>query len=228
MNVANTDPSSPAPEHDDPAALDAAEAASEPGLLDEAPVTGRPLAWQARLLFVLALVATLAALFMPHTGDSLAPNANLFDDSGRPTTLGAHMTPVVLLHFWATWCPPCITEIPALQRLAQDFTGRAGFQVMMIAVQDDPAKTMEFVGGRAFSVFHDPDWQVAHRYGTRKLPETYLIVNNQKVELKLDGPRQDRFIGATNWDDPAIRAMLEEVLRKVAAGEEVTLASLQP
>ena len=48
-------------------------------------------------------------------------------------------------------------------------------------------------------VLFDPQWEVAHRYGTDKLPETYLVVNGRVVR---------KFVGMTNWDDPAVRAEL--------------------
>ena len=176
----------------------------------------RNLGRQARGMFLIILTLALLAMVWPRgDGTSLAPAGFLLDSSGRPTKLGDHMTPVVLLHFWATWCPPCITEIPALERLANDFGGRPGFQIMMVAVDDELEKVRPFVGNqRAFSVLYDPQWEVSHRYGTRKLPETYVIVKGRKIE-KL------KFVGATNWDDPEIRATLSTIIDKVAAGEEM-------
>ncbi len=176
----------------------------------------RSLGLQARVIFLIVLTLASMAIFWPRgDGTSLAPAGFLLDASGRPTKLGDHMTPVVLLHFWATWCPPCVTEIPALQRLATDFGGRPGFQIMMVAVDDELEKVRPFVGNqRAFSVLYDPQWEVSHRYGTRKLPETYVIVRGRKIE-KL------KFIGATNWDDPKIRAALSTVIEMVDAGEEM-------
>jgi thiol-disulfide isomerase/thioredoxin len=168
----------------------------------------------AKIWFAVVVVVVLVAVFGPRgDGTTTAPGGFLLDENGRPTTLGNHMTPVVLLHFWATWCPPCITEIPALQRLADDYRHRAGFQVMMIAVDDEIEKVRPFVGDRAFSVLYDPEWNIAHRYGTRKLPETYLVVNGKVLN-------DYKYIGATNWDDPKIRADLEEILDEVLDGGE--------
>lgn len=171
---------------------------------------------QARGMFFFILVLALGALVWPRgDGTSLAPAGFLLDATGRPTTLGDHMTPVVLLHFWSTWCPPCITEIPALERLATDFRERPGFQIMMVAVDDELEKVRPFVGNqRSFSVLYDPQWEVAHRYGTRKLPETYVIVNGRKIE-KL------KYVGAQNWDDPEIRATLSTIIDRVEAGDEM-------
>ena len=181
-----------------------------------APVgEGGALGKSAKLWFAVVIVLVLAALFVPRgDGTTTAPGGFLLDEGGRPTTLGNHMTPVVLLHFWATWCPPCITEIPALNRLADDFRDKPGFQVMMIAVDDEIEKVRPFVGDRSFAVLYDPEWNIAHRYGTRKLPETYLVVNGKVLN-------DYKKIGATDWDDPKIRAELTAVIEAVLAGEEV-------
>ncbi|MDY7093772.1 MAG: TlpA disulfide reductase family protein [Acidobacteriota bacterium] len=179
---------------------------------DEGPVRSGK---QAKFLFGLILALALLSLFIPRgDGTSTAPGGFLLDATGRPTTLGDHLTPVVLLHFWATWCPPCIQEIPALERLARDFSGKPGFQVVMVAVDDELQKVQPFVGERAFAVLYDPEWQVAHRYGTRKLPETHVLVNNRKIDRL-------RFVGATNWDNPEIRATLDQIIQRVADGDEL-------
>lgn len=171
---------------------------------------------QAKIWFGIILVLALVAVAWPRgDGTTMAPGGFLLDSNGRPTTLGSHLTPVTLLHFWATWCPPCITEIPALDRLAADYIGKPGFQIAMVAVADDIEKVRPFVGNqRAFSVLYDPEWQVAHRYGTRLVPETYVIVRGRTID-------QLKFVGNTNWDDPQIRAILDEIISRTASGEDL-------
>ncbi len=182
----------------------------------ETAATETTLGPQAKIWFAVILAVSFLAVVWPRgDGTSSAPGGFLLDASGRPTTLGDHMTPVTLLHFWATWCPPCITEIPALDRLAGDYVGKPGFQIAMVAVADDAEKVRPFIGRqRAFSVLYDPEWQVAHRYGTRLVPETYVIVRGRTLD-------QLKFIGETNWDDPRIRAILDVIIERTAAGEEL-------
>src|SRR5262245_63555733 len=145
------------------------------------PSPARPLGWGVRAALALLVVCALAALFWPRSR-AADPGGFLLDAGGRPSPLGPRLSPVTLVHFWATWCPPCIEEIPALQRLARDFAGHHDFAVLMVAVSDSADKVRTFLGpGAADAVLFDPRWEVANRYGTDKLPETYLVVNGQVV-----------------------------------------------
>ena len=195
-----------------------------------------PLGLQAKL--VVGALARLAAvaLFWPRGDNTFQPGTGyVLDGDGRPITLASRMAPVTLVHFWATWCAPCITEIPALQRLAADFRDEPNFDLLMIAVDDEVGSVEPFLGELSPMALYDPNWEVAHRYGTRKLPETYLVKGGQVLEtasqieqlessgLPLDGTKP-RWVGQTNWDDPRIRAELREVLDSSAAPPPQTAA----
>jgi thiol-disulfide isomerase/thioredoxin len=154
---------------------------------------------------MVALAAcALAALFWPHgNGAVQEPGGQLFDATGRSATIGSRLSPVTLVHFWATWCPPCVQETPKLKRLVHDFSGHPDFAVVMVAVADSSDHVQSFLGPGAEMVLFDPNWKVANRYGTDKLPETYLVVRGQVVR---------KWIGMTDWDDPALRAELSRHL----------------
>ncbi len=175
--------------------------------LDDAPAPAPPkrLSLPARLGLAALAVCALSALFWPR-GDRLVkePGGFLYDPDGRATTIGPRLAPVTLVHFWATYCPPCIEEIPALQRLVHDFAGHQDFTVVMVAVSDSSDKVRAFLGPGADMVLFDPQGEVAGRYGTQKLPETYLVVEGRVVR---------KFIGNTNWDDPALRTELTAHLK---------------
>ncbi|HSL84359.1 MAG TPA: TlpA disulfide reductase family protein [Thermoanaerobaculia bacterium] len=174
-------------------------------------VEPRQLSRQTQVLVALLAAAALAVVFWPRgDGTREAPGGFLIDAGGRPVPVGSRMAPVTLMHFWATWCPPCRTEVPSLSQLAEDFGDyRGDFSVLMVSVADrvdEVEKFMEetLVENRFNSVLYDPSWEVTHRYGTRKLPETYLVVQGRVVE---------RWIGAQDWNDPEIRqTILEAVL----------------
>lgn len=186
-----------------------------------------PLNRQAKIAVLLLAVLALGALFWPRGDSSFeAPGGFTVDSGGRPVPLASRLAPVTLVHFWATWCPPCITEIPALKQLVQDFAGEPDFDVIMIAVGDEPQNVEEFLGSIAPMALFDPSWDIARRYGTRKLPETYLVVGGRVVEaesqirlrretgMKLDGD-SPRWVGQTDWGDPQIRQELQRILAEV-------------
>jgi thiol-disulfide isomerase/thioredoxin len=179
--------------------------AAEPGAAAAPPPRAAPLGRQARIAVAALVVCALAAFFWPRgEGATNAPGGFVFDSSGRAATIGSHLAPVSLVHFWATWCPPCLTEIPALQRLTRDLAPHQEFAVVMIAVADDREKVKNLLGQAGGTVLYD-NWDVAHRYGTKKLPESYLVVRGQVVE---------KWIGATDWDDQGIRRRILEHLRE--------------
>jgi thiol-disulfide isomerase/thioredoxin len=154
-----------------------------------------------KVALAVLLVCGLAALFWPRgAGRNEVPGGFLVDLTGRPSRIGDHLAPVTVVHFWATWCPPCITEIPAVLRLQKDIAAQGSVAVLMIAVGDSPEKVKRFLGERAGQALFDPRWDVAHRYGTQQLPETYVLVN---------GKVADKFVGATDWDAPQVRERLQ-------------------
>ncbi len=195
MRPADEPPSAPSP----PMPSRAAGDAPPPGGL----LVGR----QARLAVVALAVCGLAALFWPRGDGTRAPGGFVIDAHGRAATIGSHLAPVSLVHFWATWCPPCLTEIPALQQLAADFASTPEFSVVLVAVADNREKVRALMGEASESVLFDANWDVAHRYGTRQLPDTYLVVQGKVVE---------KWAGATDWTDARVRQRIREHLAGAA------------
>ena len=177
----------------------------------------------ARWAFPIVAVLAMVALFWPSSEEErinlkafrkaakgqAAPVGMLIDSGGRPVPMGKKIRPVTLVHFWATWCPPCITEIPSILNLADDYAPDHEFGLLMIAVADDIEKAGTFLGDRLDEALFDHDWKLSHSYGTEKVPETHLVVNGKVVES---------FIGATDWSQPEIRQRLDAALAEVRAG----------
>jgi thiol-disulfide isomerase/thioredoxin len=164
------------------------------------PQAGR----ESKIALAVLLVAALVVVFWPRgSGRFKEPGGFLYDSGGRATTIGPRLAPVTLVHFWATWCPPCLEEIPALSRLTRDFSPQEDFGIVMVAVADSTEKVRSFMGSQADMMLFDPDWTVANRYGTDKLPETYLVVRGEVIE---------KLVGQQNWDDPALRSKLSALL----------------
>jgi len=176
-----------------------------------APPSSPSLGRQARAMAAAITLLGLGVLVWPRGGDgtTAAPAGFLLDAGGRATTLGSRLAPVTLVHFWATWCPPCIEETPALDRLVRDLGGDRNFAVLRVAVADSSSRVESFLGAGAPGVLYDPQWEVAHRYGTDQLPETYLVVGGRIVE---------KFIGEVDWDDPAVRQKIAARLPRGTGG----------
>jgi thiol-disulfide isomerase/thioredoxin len=165
--------------------------------------------WQTRLLILGVGLAAVAALLWPRGANGPRAGGFLLDAESRQAPLSEQLAPVTLLHFWATWCPPCIDEVPALDRLARDLAGEPGFRVLMVAVADDREQVKRFAGAAPERVLYDPEWEVAHRYGTRQLPETHLLVDGKVVKS---------FVGAQDWDQAPLRDVIRGALAQVAQG----------
>lgn len=157
------------------------------------------------ILLAIVAVAAIVALLWPRGGGNSGPAGFLVDAGGRPAPLAQRMSRVTLLHFWASWCPPCRPELPQVVRLADDLAGERDFGVVMVAVQDQVQAAQQLAGPAAGRLLYDPNWDVAHRYGTSQLPETYLIV---------DGKVARKFVGAVDWDDAQIRTALKMAIEK--------------
>jgi cytochrome c biogenesis protein CcmG/thiol:disulfide interchange protein DsbE len=159
-----------------------------------------------KFLFAALVVVALAALLWPRGEGSAAPGGTLVDGGGRPVPLGPQMGKVTLLHFWASWCPPCRPELPQIVKLSADMAGERDLKVVLVAVEDQPAAAVALAGPVAGArLLFDPKWDVAHRYGTSQLPETYLIVDGRVVR---------KYVGGVEWGDPQIRAALAATLVK--------------
>jgi cytochrome c biogenesis protein CcmG, thiol:disulfide interchange protein DsbE len=162
----------------------------------------RPPARATRIALLIAVAAALVALLWPR-GDLEAkrrPGGFLVDEGGRPVPLARELRAVSLVHFWATWCPPCLVELPELVELGRDWESER-FGVVLIAVADEPEAARRFVGTRDLPLLFDPGWEVAHRFSTRQLPETHVVVAGEVVES---------FVGAQRWSDPAVRSRVQK------------------
>lgn len=171
---------------------------------DSAPAAPRRSS-PARWVFALAAVAALAALFWPRDGGGrrVPTGGFLVDAAGQPVPLGRELKPVTLVHFWASWCAPCVTEIPSLIAYGKEATNdRLG--LVLVAVEEEPETARKFLGEVPFPVLFDPNWDVAHRFGTRQLPETHLVADGRIVYS---------FIGAADWSDPKVRSRVASALR---------------
>ena len=133
-----------------------------------------------------------------------ALDLNLEDESGEQRSLSSYRGRVVLLNFWASWCPPCIKEMPDLEGLAEDMKGLP-FSLVALSADDNWGAIKKVMGAQALNmeVYRDPALKDKQhlRYGTEKLPETYVIDKSGRLRL--------RFISIQPWRDDELRSYLE-------------------
>ncbi|MGH6622381.1 MAG: peroxiredoxin family protein [Burkholderiaceae bacterium] len=139
---------------------------------------------------LLALLGTRAgAVELKHwEGASAAPTIELLTAGGTPLSLSSLRGKVVLVNFWATWCEPCVTEMPALQQLRSTF-GPHDFEILAVNLQEGPAKINAFVekSGVSFPIVRDTDGAVAKAWGARVLPASYLIDRDGRIRYTVVG-----------------------------------------
>ena len=136
----------------------------------------------------------------PRIGNA-APELTV-SDSQRTVSLEQLRGKPVLLNFWATWCPPCVEEMPSLVELHKEL----GDQVTILAVSEDAddAAYQQFIRDHGVDLLTVRDTQHKNEvYGTFKYPETFVIDRNGKIVRK--------FIGATNWTSPDIVDYLKKL-----------------
>lgn len=154
--------------------------------------------------------------FAPLDVGSAAPDYAVQTLDGEPVALSDFFGDVVLLNVWATWCAPCVREMPALQRLHEQL-GDHGLRIVAVSVDAPPGpfNPMGAFGGDirsfidrfglTFTVLHDPSGDIQSRYQVGGLPTSFIIDR--------DGRIRRRFLGAAEWDQPRfadeIRSMLE-------------------
>ena len=131
-----------------------------------------------------------------------APDVTLVGADGTELRLAQLQGTPVLLHFWATWCPPCKAELPALLELARDLREDGGPRVIALSVDTDWDTLQTFFGGHVPpEVMRETHGTATQDYGVSTLPDTYL--------LSADGSLRIRLSGARDWSDER----LEELLR---------------
>lgn len=161
---------------------------------------------------VLAFIALLIFLFArpdyrqgePSLHGRLAKDFQ-FTLNGKPMRLSDLHGQVVIVDFWASWCPPCVDEAPSLNALQQQIAPRSG-TVLGVSIDDDESAYDNFLHMYhiAFPTFRDPSKKIETNYGTSMIPEAYVINRNGKIDRKV--------VGAQDWTSPEMMAYLNSVL----------------
>jgi cytochrome c biogenesis protein CcmG, thiol:disulfide interchange protein DsbE len=159
----------------------------------------------------LALTATLAIAILvgcysgsrpPRIG-SPAPDFTV-QDAERKVTLSQYRGQVVVLNFWATWCPPCVEETPSLVQM-NDRLKNKGITLVGVSVDVDGDAYHRFLKDHKidYVTVRDANQKSNNLYGTFKFPETYIIDRN--------GTLRRKFIGAVDWNSREITEFLSKL-----------------
>ena len=130
----------------------------------------------------------------------------LSDKNGKPLSLGEFKGMPILINFWATWCPPCIAELPALDRASEKLADQV--KILLISVdRGGRKKAFPFLQDRGISRPHlafDANGALSREMGVRGLPTSFLVTADQRHCWVYHGPRE--------WDDVAMIAELRRLL----------------
>ena len=125
------------------------------------------------------------------------------DSIGVRSTYAGHVT---LINIWATWCSPCVKEMPSMERVYQVYRDR-GFRVAAVSIDEGtPAPVLAFANrlGLSFDILHDRSGEIQTAYMTVGVPESFLINKHGLITYIA--------LGADAWDSPENRQRIEHLL----------------
>jgi peroxiredoxin len=134
-----------------------------------------------------------------------APNFELKDPAGKPLNVKDFRGKVVFLNFWATWCPPCIEEMPAMEKLHQELE-KDGLVMLAVNFQEGPERVKEFFTQHnlTFTPLLDRDGKVTEQYQAWGLPVSVVI--NKRGQIAA------RATGSKDWHSDEARQFFKKLL----------------
>ncbi len=164
------------------------------------------------MIAMLAGITALVAAFVSpqYRQGEASPSGHMARDfsltlNGHAANLSDLRGKVVVLNFWATWCPPCVEETPSLEHLQEEIAPKGGV-VLGISSDDDASAYEDFLRKYAvqFPTYRDGSHGISASYGTFLFPETYVIDRQGRIVRKIIGPQ--------DWDSPDMLTYLDGVL----------------
>ena len=187
--------------------------------VEPTPSTGysnRPYAYALVGVVVLIIFAWVNPnRIQPVTVGTVAPEFEVNDLDGGIARLSDHKGEVVLVNIWATWCLPCLIEMPSMERLYQEI-GEDGFEIMAVSIDAElggfdlagrPGGDIQVFAdslGLTFPMLHDPSGGIERLFRTTGVPETFLIGR--------DGIIYKKVAGGTEWDAPQHKELIQRLL----------------
>jgi len=171
---------------------------------------------RAVILIVIFIIGIALAFFMAKdqyrseiiTVGSAVPDIELIDISQNKLNLSELNGSVVFVNFWATWCEPCIDELPSIEILFRRFSHYPQFKLVTILFKDDRQHVLRYMeeNGYTFPVYINPDGSASKKFGITGVPETFIIDKK--------GILRDKKIGPEQWDSPIVMEMLQSMIQE--------------
>ncbi|MEK6451788.1 MULTISPECIES: TlpA family protein disulfide reductase [unclassified Myroides] len=140
----------------------------------------------------------------PPTINSSKVDAVFLDGDGKKVSLSSLQGKVVFVNFWATWCPPCIKEMPSIQALKDKFA-KKDVVFMMVDVDSQYAKSKAFMDKKRYTVpVYIPGGNISEHYLGTSVPTT--IIFDKKGNLV------QRIVGGVDYDSPEVEKFMNQVL----------------
>jgi thiol-disulfide isomerase/thioredoxin len=153
--------------------------------------------------------ATTVRAPRPSMVGKMLPDVTFYDAEGKPLRLADFAGEILLVNLWATWCPPCVAELPALDTLQARLRDR-GLHVLPISLDNKPVSEVAgFLAARRveqISLYIDTDRQIPMKWTYAGIPASFLIGRDGVVIEQFDGPRE--------WDKGAVFDALAAQLEK--------------
>jgi thiol-disulfide isomerase/thioredoxin len=171
----------------------------------------------AGLMMLLCLSCATAGQLEPYRDAGQTPALSLEDLGHKVHTLQDYRGRVVLVNFWASWCGPCVREMPGMQRLQDTMNGKP-FTLLAVNVEESSGAVWKFAAkvGIKFPLLLDSDGRTAFNWGIDLYPTSFLIDPRGRIQYVAYGPR--------DWDDPEIIQAIEGMF----GTSECTGCSLKP
>lgn len=158
----------------------------------------------------LGVVPVRGQLLTPESNHA-APDFTLPDLNGKQISLSDYKGKVVLLNFWATWCPPCRLEMPTIEKAYQKYKTK-GFEVLAVSVDAGPKSAIQHFLQEldlSFQVLLDPDMETLRTFRSSALPTTVVIDRRGNIRW--------RELGYRDWTDPESTKLITGLLGERAS-----------
>ncbi|HED16694.1 MAG TPA: TlpA family protein disulfide reductase [Gammaproteobacteria bacterium] len=142
----------------------------------------------------------------PYRGRPQPPLLNLPDLDNQQHNLADYRGQVVLVNFWASWCPPCVHEMPSMQNLQDHFAGQP-FTILAVNMAEEPTAIKRFLRDDvkvSFTILQDADGSTLNRWKVFAYPTSYLIGRDGTIKYAL--------FGAIDWDTPDVMSIVNNLL----------------